>query len=364
MEGVMVWTTAYLAALGDPDGTPPFVPQPRSFSAHTVRQTVRLRRGGNALQLVLSNEFGRAPLVIDDVTVGDGVPVPYQGGARWKIPPGETTTSDPVPLATAAGDELEISCFVSGDAEPAAYLHSAQRTGDFAPGNRLGERSGNGAERFSSLYWITQILTDAPTTGRVVIAFGDSITRGDGTSDDRDQRYPDHLQRRLLAAEIEGVVLNAGIGGNRLLGPLFGPTMPERFARDVLGIPEATHVVIMGGLNDIAVGSTAGDMTEALFGLARRAQERGVQPILGTITPMMGSVYETFRADGNEDVRQAVNQAITGQRDWPVADFAARLAAPDDPTRLAPAFDSGDGVHPGDAGARALAETVNLDLFK
>jgi lysophospholipase L1-like esterase len=364
MGDVMAWTTAYLAALGDPDGTPPFMPQPRSFSTQTVRQAVRLRRGGSALRLVLSNEFGHTPLVIDGVSVGDGVPVAYQGGTRWEIPPGGTATSDAVWLATAAGDEVEIRCFVSGDAEPAAYLHSAQRTGEVAPGNRLGEPSCDGAERFSSLYWITQVLTDAPATGPVVIAFGDSITRGDGTCDDCDQRYPDHLQRRLLATGIEGIVLNAGIGGNRLLGPLFGPTMTERFTRDVLGIPEATHVAIMGGINDIGMGSTAGDITEALFALAHRAQEHGVQPILGTLTPMLGSLYEMFRADGNEDVRRAVNQAITGQRDWPVADFAARLAAPDDPTRLAPAFDSGDGVHPGDAGARALAAAVNLDLFK
>jgi lysophospholipase L1-like esterase len=218
---------------------------------------------------------------------------------------------------------------VSGDAEPAAYLHSAQRTGEVLPG----------AERFTSLYWITRVLTDAPAAGPVVVALGDSITRGDGTSADRDQRYADHLQRRLLAAGLEGAaVLNAGIGGNRLLGPLFGPTMTERFARDVLGVPEATHVLIMGGINDLAMGSPADDITGALFALARRAQQHGVQPILGTMTPMMGSVYEMFRADGNEDVRQAVNQAITGQRDWPVADFAAALADPDDPTRLAAAL--------------------------
>jgi lysophospholipase L1-like esterase len=355
MEATVTWTTAYLAALGDPDGTPPFMPQPRSFSAQTVRQAVRLRRGGGALRLVLSNEFGHAPLVVDEVTVADGVPVRCQGGARWEIPPGGTATSDPVPLATTAGDELVISCFVSGDAEPAAYLHSAQRTGEVLPG----------AGRFTSLYWITRVLTDAPAAGPVVVALGDSITRGDGTSADRDQRYPDHLQRRLLAAGIEdAAVLNAGIGGNRLLGPLFGPTMTERFARDVLGVPEATHVLIMGGINDLALGSPADDITGALFALARRARRHGVQPILGTLTPMMGSVYEMFRADGNEERRQAVNQAITGQRDRPVADFAAALADPDDPTRLAAAYDSGDGVHPGDAGARALAETVDLDLLK
>lgn len=359
-----LWTTAYLAALADPDDTPPFIPQPRAFSGETLRQTVRLRRGGGALRLVLSNEYGHTPLVIDEVAV-DGRTVPHRGAARWEIPPGRTATSDPVRLSTTAGDELAVSCYVSGKAEPATFLHSAQRTGEVAPGNRLGDRSLPDAERSASLYWIARVLTDAAATGSVIVAFGDSITRGDGTTADRDQRYPDHLQRRLSGAG-GAVVLNAGIGANRLLGTLVGAAMTERFDRDVISVPEATHVLIMGGVNDIAHRPdrpTADQITEGLFALARRARERGLRPVLGTITPFMASAYESFRAEDNEDVRRTVNDALTGQQDWPVADFAARLADPDDPTRLAPAYDSGDGVHPGDAGARALADAVDLDLL-
>jgi lysophospholipase L1-like esterase len=357
-----LWTTAYLAALADPDGTPPFIPQPRALSGQTLRQTVRLRRGGGALRLVLSNEYGHAPLVIDEV-VADGRTVPYRGAARWEIPPGRTATSDPVRLSTTAGDELVVGCHVSGKAEPAAYLHSAQRTAEIASGDRLGDHHLPDAERSASLYWIARVLTDAPATGPVIVAFGDSITRGDGTTADRDERYPDHLQRRLSGG---AVVLNAGLGANRLLGRLVGPAMTERFERDVLSVAEATHVVIMGGINDIAHRPdrpTADRITEGLFALARRAAERGLRPVLGTITPFMASAFESFRADGNEDVRQAVNDAIREQRDWPVADFAAHLADPDDPTRLAAAYDSGDGVHPGDAGARALADAVDIGLF-
>jgi lysophospholipase L1-like esterase len=362
MEVVMTWSTAYLAALGDPDGTPTFMAQPRSFSGQTVRQAIRLRRGGGGLRLVLSNEFGRVPLVIDEVAVG-GVSVRRHGDVRWEIPPGGSATSDPVSLATAAGDALVVSCFVSGDAASSAFLHAAQSIGQVATGNRIGDANLDGAEQLPSLYWITRVLTDAPAAGPVVVALGDSITRGDRTSDDRDQRYPDHLQRRLLAAGLaDTVVLNAGVGGNRLLGPLFGPTMAERFTRDV--VPEATHLLLMGGLNDIGMGASAGDIAASLFALACRAQERGLLPILGTLTPIMASVHEMFQAPAKEDARRAVNQAITGQRDWPVVDFATALADPDDPTRLAAAFDSGDGVHPGDAGARALAEAVDLDLLR
>jgi lysophospholipase L1-like esterase len=330
------WTTAYLAALASADDMLPFFPPPRRFGGQTVRQRVRLRRGGNAARLVLSNEFGRAPLVIDAVAVSDGdftstVPALRQGAGRWEIPPGAVETSDPLPLPTTASAELIVDC----------------------------------------LDWIARVLVDQPASGPVVVALGDSITRGDGTTLDLDQRYPDHLQRRLLDAGIDGVVLNAGIGGNRLLRPVVGPSMTERFDRDVLGVGEATHVLILAGTNDIALPSMLGErrpaadeIIDGLRALACRAARHGVQPLLGTITPFGGSSIGAFLADGNEDIRRAVNDAITGQADWPVVDFAAALADPDDPGRLASDFGSGDGVHPGDAGARALAVAVDLALFK
>ncbi|MEW9527346.1 GDSL-type esterase/lipase family protein [Microbispora sp. NPDC049125] len=369
-----VWTTAYLAALADVDAGFAFVPQPRDLSGCTVRQAVRLRRGGTAIRLVLSNEYGRTPLVIDGVTAGGGtsvVPVLRDGHGRWEIPPGQTATSDPVSLTTTAGDELVISCYVAGRAPEATYLHSAQRTGEDAPGDQLGRAQLTGATPFPSLHWITRVLVDTPASGPVIVALGDSITRGDCTTADLDQRYPDHLQRRLHAAGAgDAVVLNAGIGGNRLTRPGYGPSMTSRFARDVLAVTEATHVIIMGGVNDIGMAAAAGqrppaaeDILQDLLALASRAHRHGIVPILGTITPFGGCVYEGFQADGTEEVRQAVNHALRTQRDWLFADFAAKVGAAGDPTRMDPAFDSGDGLHPGDAGAQALAEAIDPAMF-
>lgn len=365
------WNTAYLAALADPAGTLEFVPQPRSFSAQTVRQAVRLRRGGSSVRLVLSNEYGIGPLVFDQVTVGDAAlashrPALRDGRPRWVIPPGASATSDPVALPVEAGDELLVSCFVAGGAEPAAFLHSAQRTGAVAAGDQTTARHLVDAEEFGSLYWITRVLTDGPVTGPVIVAFGDSITRGDVTTIDRDQRYPDHLQRRLAVAGIrDAAVLNAGIGANGLLRPGIGPSMTERFARDVLIVSEATHVVILAGSNDIASPDrpAAGEIVGGLTRLARRARERGILPVLGTIPPFGASIYPAFRTAGNEEVRRAVNLALTEQDGWAVVDFAAALAAPDNPTRLDPALDSGDGVHPSDVGTRAMADAFDLTIF-
>lgn len=371
------WTTGYLAALAGAGDTLPFLPSPRRFAAQTVRQRIRLRRGGRAARLVLSNEFGYAPLVIDAVVVSDGdftstTPARCRGAERWEVPVGATAISDPLPLVTRAGDELVVDSLVAAVPEAGAWLHSAQRTGEVAPGGQLGRRRLEDAERFTSLYWIARVLVDGPAGGPVIVALGDSVTRGDRTTADLDQRYPDHLQRRLLAAGIDdAVVLNAGIGGNRLLRPVVGPSMTDRFDRDVLGVGETTHVLILAGTNDIALPSMLGqerpaadEIIDGLRALAGRAAGHGVQPVLGTITPVGGSSLGAFLADGNEEVRRAVNDAVTAQTDWPFVDFAAALADPDDSGRLASAFDSGDGVHPGDDGARALAAAVDLAVFK
>jgi len=362
----MGWSTSYLATLAAPDNTPPFMPG--GFAGQTIRQPVRLRRGGTSVRLVLSNEFGHEPLLIEEVTVGAAVPVLLRGLQKWEILPGETALSDPVPLPVQAGDDLIVSCFAAGIAVPAAFLPAVQRTGQVAPGNQADLPELADAERFTSGYWITRVLTDEPPAGPVIVTLGDSITRGDGTTIDQDQRYPDHLQRRLPPG---AVVLNAGISGNRVLRPGFGPSMTGRFTRDVLSIPETTHVVIMGGLNDLGAPTvlggprpTASELTAGLLSLARRAAGHGIQPVLGTVTPLLASVYEPYRAPGNEEIRLAVNQALRSQRDWPVADFAAAVADPGDPGRLAPAFDSGDGIHLNDTGARALAEAVDLTLRK
>ncbi|WP_163567510.1 GDSL-type esterase/lipase family protein [Fodinicola feengrottensis] len=309
--------------------------------------------------------------MIDEIVVSGAakhdVPALRHGVGRWHLAPGVTAASDPVPLPVDAGEELSISCFVAGTTEPATYLHSAQRTSEIAAGNQTSDRHLRSAQSSPSLYWIARVLVDAPAQGPVIVAIGDSITRGDFTTLDADQRYPDHLQRLLPAG---AVVLNAGLGANRILRSGLGPPMAERFERDVLSVTETTHVIVMGGINDIALPKLLGEsqptaavIVDGLNTLARRARERGISPLLGTITPVGESRIGDFVGSGNEDIRLAVNQAIRAQAEWPVVDFAAAVAEAGDADRLARSYDSGDGLHPNDAGARALAGEVDLNLL-
>ena len=363
----MNWSTAWLAALAEPEAPMPFIPPPRTFSNQTVRQRIRLRTGGTAIRLIFSNQFGDRPLVLDEIGA-NGHPVLLAGRMRWEIPVGEFATSDPIPLPIGAGDELVVNAYAAIETGPATYLHSAQRTVEIAAGNQVHANKLAEPERCASLFWLSQAQINAPVDGPVIVALGDSITRGDATSVDRDQRYPDHLQRRLEG--IGAVVLNAGIGANRLLRRQVGPSMTDRFDRDVLGVTGASHVVIMAGVNDIALPfvfgeqqPTAAQLIDGLFALARRARRAGIQPIVGTVTPFGSSTFESVTSPGNEQIRQAVNTAITTQQELPVADFAAAVADPHDPGRLAPEFDSGDGLHPSDDGARALATAVADSAF-
>ncbi|MFI7382838.1 GDSL-type esterase/lipase family protein [Streptomyces sp. NPDC049813] len=340
------WTTAHFAALAAPDARLPFLPVPLDLSGQSVRQTVRLARGGRALRLVFSNAYGERPLILEELTVSSAQGERRLG--RWEIPSGAVETSAEIGLPVEEGDDLVVTARVADGAPAPTYLHSAQRTGSA------------GDVEFTSLYWLTQVLVDDERPRTVVVAFGDSITRGDGTTVDGEARYPDHLRRAL--AGTGAVVLNAGLGANRVRVEGYGVPMVERFARVLDAVPEATHVTILGGTNDIALPSVYGDeqpapqdLAGSLLTLAAQARDRGVQPVLGTVPPFGAGELPVFQEPVSEHLRTTVNKTLAAQRDYPVIDFAAALADPDRPAHLAPAHDSGDGFHPSDAGARAMA---------
>jgi lysophospholipase L1-like esterase len=213
---------------------------------------------------------------------------------------------------------------------------------------------------------------------RAIAVLGDSITDGYGVQPDTNLRWPDHLAARLRAdpAFAQVAVLNAGIGGNRLLLDGLGPNALARFERDVLSQPGVTHLVVLEGVNDLGVLTRDGPVaaerhaalvaqaTEALRQIVLRARARGVTVIGGTILPFATSTTYHPPAETEAD-RQAINAWIRAPGNFDaVIDFDAALRDPANPSRLDPALDSGDGLHPSLDGYRAMAAAVPLDLLR
>jgi lysophospholipase L1-like esterase len=242
------------------------------------------------------------------------------------------------------------------------------------PGNAVLNSNWRRPVSSPSNHVVTGLDVMAASDTRVIVAFGDSITEGAGSRDREavPMRYPDRLAARLRPATGRAgrfAVVNAGISGNRLLADVVGPKGLARFDRDVLWQSGVTHVVILIGINDIgfslpegsapAVGLPSADqITMGLQQLIQRARDKGVKVLLGTLLPFRGAGYWS---EEKEARRQAVNRWIRGRTDVDaVVDFDAVLRNPGRPDTLSAFYDSGDHLHPGNAGYAAMAGAIDL----
>jgi lysophospholipase L1-like esterase len=231
---------------------------------------------------------------------------------------------------------------------------------------------------------VTAVLVPAQPSNRLVVAFGDSITDGDGSTVDADNNWPNNLIRRIAKTSKPSTlaVANEGIVGNRLLrdADIFGVSALARFDRDALVLPGVTHIVLLEGINDIGFAGakmdgqyladpaetpSAQDIINAYRQLISRAHARGIKVIGATITPCEGVDIPGYYSDAKESVRERVNKWIrtSGAFDG-IIDFDAVARDPDHPSRLLPKFASKDHLHPNDAGYKAMADSIDLNLFK
>lgn len=360
-----------------------------AFKQVTLRQTMRLSLGGSALRVRFSNLYGKEPLQIGAATLrlagatADGGARPFLdlrfGGARGvSIPAGAELYSDPLAGAFAAGDDVTISLFVeSGPAEQSAHV-AAHASQYLASGDQTGSATLDGARKMTSWFHIGAIEVSAASAAPVLVAIGDSITDGSGSTDDRNERWTDYLVRRAqgqAGAPAIGVI-NAGIGGNQMLRDDLGQKLLDRFERDVLGRAGVTHTLILIGVNDLGrlhKGSAETPQTrEAMLGNLKRgwgqliamAHTRGVCVLAGTLTPYGGSTL--YKPDAaNEADRQELNRWLRSLTDIDgVADFDAAVRDPAAPARLQARFDSGDHLHLSPAGFSAMADAVPLERLR
>jgi lysophospholipase L1-like esterase len=365
-------------------GPRPGIPPPATVTNQTIRQIVHTSVGGNRVRVVLSNAFGTAPIEIGaaDIALRDKEsavvaasvkPLTFGGNAKAAVLPGATLVSDPVEMRVAALADLAIDLYLPGDLgigpSPVTTHNGASQTNYLsASGDHTGAAAFAPTGQAGAWFLLSRVEVTAPAATRAVVTFGDSITDGARSTVNTNNRWPDQLARRLAAQRGTPVaVLNAGISGNRVLGDGAGLSALARFDKDVLMQTGVTHVVVLEGINDIGVARsnpspTAADLIAGHKQLIERAHARGLKIYGATLTPFEGAGY--FTQEG-EAKRQALNEWIrtSGAYDG-VIDFDEITRDPSAPTKFAPAFDSGDHLHPGDAGYQAMGDAVNLALFR
>ena len=388
------WTTTW--ATSPQSGTPNSREPLLNIDNQTVRERVRVSIGGSQIRLRFSNEFGSSPLSIGAATVAiptdaTGIKqesiqnVTFKGHNSIEIPAGAPALSDPVKYPVTSGAEISISIFfpkrvTTPTLHAFAFKHAVvSQRGDFSHVEKI-----DPAAVTTASISVTAVLVSVRPSQRVIVAFGDSITDGDGSTVDADNNWPSNLIRRTAKTSKFSTlaIVNEGIVGNRLLrdGDVFGASALSRFDRDALVLPGVTHIVLLEGLNDIgfpgakmdgqyladpAETRSAQDITDAYRQLISRAHARGLKIIGAAITPCEGAAIPGYYSEVKEATRQTVNKWIrtAGAFDG-VIDFDAVVRDPGHPSQLLPKFASKDHLHPNDDGYKAMADSIDLKLFE
>jgi lysophospholipase L1-like esterase len=366
---------------------------PLHFDNQTLRQIVHITVGGSRFRVVFSNTFGIVPLTIGAAQVAlrdrDAAIVPHSnrvltfgGLARTMVPAGAIVVSDPVDLVARDFSDLAVDLYLpdatAAMKSPITTHPASWQTGYVSPpGNHVGAaampvQTTTVYRRVDGLptatwFFLARIEVMAPRQAGAIVAIGDSITDGTASTIDSNNRWPDHFARRLADAGIRMAVLNAGIGGNRLLSEGVGPAALARFDRDVIAQTGLTHVIVLEGINDIGQGGRnaspgAADLIGAHRQMIERAHARGVRIYGATLTPFEGANYWTPEGEAR---RQALNEWIRTSKAYDaVFDFDAAVRDPNHPAKVLPRYDPGDHLHLNAAGYKAMADTIDLTLFR
>lgn len=342
----------------------------------TLRQIAHISLGGERLRVKFSNRWGTVPLEVGgamvalrtteaDIDPASRRALSFGGVASFSVPAGGELLSDWVDLTVADQADLAIDLYLPGDTVANASALTVrngalQTTYLSTEGNHVGATALPVASTRLQWNFLAAVDVAASTRLPALLAFGDSITEGLRATVNTNRRWPDVLAGRLLPTRRMGVA-NLGISGNRVWtgGGATNPSAMARFDPDVLAQSGATHVIIMLGINDISGGATADDVIAAHRQIITRARTQQLKILGGTLTPFGNA------PDAREAHRLAVNQWIRTSREFDgVVDFDAALRDPANPRRMLPQYDSGDSLHPSDAGYEAMGNAVDLRLLR
>ncbi len=366
--------------VGTWSASPQEASRPVELNGQTIRQIVHVSIGGRQLRVRLSNAYGPGPLHVGaarvglrstgaSIVAGSDRALTFNGSESATIPAGALAVSDPVRLTVPDGGDVAVSIYLPGS-ESAATEHSLglQTTyispeGDFSGADTLPT-----ATTRRSYYFLTGLEVEAAAKSRAVVTLGDSITDGLHSTVDANRRWPDRLAERLRAQKRGGkvAVLNAGISGNRLLHDTFGTNVSARLDRDVLVQSGARWLIVLAGINDIGFpgSATVDEIVAGHVQIIDRARAMGLTVYGATLTPFQAFLPGFYYTAGGEAKRQAVNHWIrtSGAYDA-VIDFDKAVRDPRNPAAIRPDYDSGDNLHPNDAGYKAMADAIDLSLF-
>lgn len=384
------WITSWAAAPSPAMNAPPPFPQALSVENQTVQQTLHLSAGGSSLRVRLSNEYGAKALAIGAASIAlrkaDGSvdeatrhELRFGGQPKAVIPRGAPLLSDAVDLAVPDRADVVLSLYFP-EATGACTCHPValqdglvSKPGDFTrsaviDGTPLTQRA-----------WVTAVEVESPR-GATLVVLGDSISDGVGSTSGANRRWPDLLAERLLARKggLRVGIANQGISGNRVLVDGAGRSALARLDRDALAVTGARWLVVFEGVNDLGTAhgasmrapseafppstATAETMIAGYRQIIARAHAQGLKVFGATIAPYKGASYWS---EAGEKHRQAINRWIreSGEFDA-VLDFDKVFADAADPARMKAAFHVGDSLHGSDAGYAAVAQSIDLNLFR
>jgi lysophospholipase L1-like esterase len=348
-----------------------------TFNQQTIRQIVRTSIGGSAARIQLSNRFGDRPLVVSEVhvarrTSGSSVDlstdrrVTFGGQTSVTIPTGGLAASDSVAFTVPTGADVVVSIYLPQPTGPATYHQSGLQTNYLAAGNQSANATLTGAQTNGSYYFLANLDVQNPAAEGAVVTLGASITDGIGSGSDVNRRWPNRLATNLTNAGRTIGVLNQGISGNKLLQDGAGQSALNRFDRDVLNQPGVRWVIFSDDpINDLGAGSGRPSSDQLITGLRQlidRAHQRGVKFLCSTLTPFQGS---GGWSTAGEQSRAAINTFVrsAGSGCDGVVDQDNATHDPARPTWFLPSYDTGDHLHPNEAGLQAIANAVNMNLF-
>lgn len=335
----------------------------------TLRMAARVSASGSEVRIHLGNYFATSTATFGHVSIGlqqngpwttdTPVTATFSGLKSVTLSPGSSVVSDPVSFPVSANSRVLVSVYLPAGANiTSAPVHQLPSNTEYniSGSDAAGISHPSVTNTFGFTSYLTGIDVDSPQSSAVV-AVGDSITDGQGSPPDSDDRWPDYLadQTALLGY---GVV-DAGIVGDWVTRDQPGnQSVSNRWTRDVLSVTGVRTVIDAAGINDLRGGVSAAALEFAQNNLVQQAHAAGVKVILTTLTPCSGDSLCTSSFIAQWEAYNAWVFSGSSLADG-VADFNGAVMGTTNPLILNPMYDSGDHIHPNAAGYEAMAACVN-----